>query len=74
MCSEVFDVSEFVSADRAAERVLLSIRRVLHLQGALWAATALGQFVLRIARHVVALNLPRVTRLTEVGVAPAEPL
>jgi hypothetical protein len=73
-CSEVFYVSNLVSADGASECVFLSIGRMLYLERAGVCARAPGQLVLGVAGHIVAVDLPLVARLAEVSVAPAEPL
>ena len=74
LSSEVLEIGYFVSADGTADRELGSVGRVLDLEGAGLDAGALGQFADLLAGYVVALTLPRMARLAEVGVAPAEPL
>lgn len=63
-----------VTANGAAERKLCSIWRVVDFERAASFSWALGQLALLLARDVVTVALPLVTRFAEVRVAPAEPL
>ncbi len=72
--SEVFDVREFVSTNGTAEGILLAVCWVLDLKRTLGPSAALRKFVLGVSRHIVAFDLSCVAGLTEVSVAPAEPL
>lgn len=63
-----------VSANSASKHLLLSVSRVIASHRTCPRARTLGQLVLRILAHVIAITLPLMTRLTEMRVSPAEPL
>ena len=63
-----------ISADCTAKCELLSVFRVLHLQGTVVSGLALRQLVLGLAGDIVPGHLLLMARLTEMGVAPTEPL
>ena len=72
--SELFGIRGHISAYRTSERELLPIRRVLDFERAFLWAWALRQFAWLLPRDVIACTLPLMAWLTEVRIAPAEPL
>lgn len=63
-----------VSTDGASQHLLLSIPRVITSHRTCPRTRTLGQLLLGVLAHVITITLFLMTRLTEMGVSPAEPL
>lgn len=72
--SEALVVFFVVAADGTAHHLLLAVAVVVPADGTAALPRTRGEFFLRVLADVVAVALPFVAALAEVGVAPTEPL
>jgi hypothetical protein len=63
-----------VPADGASEHLFLSVTRVVAAHRTRPRTRTFGKLLLRVLAHVITVALLFMTRLAEMGVAPAEPL
>lgn len=68
--SKLLHVGLHVPANRAAQRTLITVRLVIHLQRAFILTLALGELIAGVLRNVISITLSLVARIAEVSVPP----